>query len=380
MSRLNYSLAQRVLTMAHELATTNGKTAMAFRGDLPWHGLGTNMTDRADATDAEWMEESGTGFEVGLVNIYDANGNVILPDRRLMARLDTGAVFDSSILLSDHYKPFQNREALEFCRVLTNNNPSVTIETIGALFGGSSFWLLMNLGDFNIAGDEMKKYLLISNNHTGQRAFRGLATSVRVVCNNTLTLAMSNGKESGFAIRHKGNLQDNVLEAARLMGIALDGYDKFQAVGNELAAKKVKTKDVDTFLNILVPDPTGVNAKGEKPDNTNAVNERAKIKELFESGAGNDRKEIKHTLWTLLNGVTDHIGHWKNMGSKKTLTQEQRESRFTYTLMGLGDQRAQQAFNLCTTYLEKGKFPEPVPVDQTIKKPRKSRSGGVSLN
>lgn len=366
--------------MAHEIDQTTGKPAIAFRGDLPWHSLGTDMNDCPDATDDEWLDKSSTGFSVGLVNIYDKNGNVILPDRRLMARMDTGQVFDSSILLSAHYKPFQNREALEFCRVMTQNNPSVQIETIGALFGGSSFWLLMNLGDFNIAGDEMKKYLLISNNHTGKQAFRGLATSVRVVCNNTLTLAMSQGKESGFAIRHKGNLQDNVKEAARLMGFALEGYDKFTEAGNAMAEKKVKAKDVDTFLNILVPDPIGLNAKGEQPDKTNAVNERNKIKELFESGAGNDRAAIKHTLWTLLNGVTDHIGHWKNMGSKKALTKEQRESRFTYTLMGLGDQRAQQAFNLCSIYLEKGQFPEPVPVDQTAKKPRKAKSGGVYTN
>ena len=361
--------------MAHNLATTNGNAAMAFRNDLPWHGLGKNMKDNPKATDAEWLDLSGTGFQVGLVPIYDANGNQIVPNRRLMARMDTGHVFDSNLLLTDHYKPIQNAEALEFARVLTKHDKHVNIETIGALGEGETFWSLLDLGKFDVKGDEMKKYLLLTNNHNGKQSFRGLLTSVRVVCQNTLNVALGD-RESGFAIRHKGNIADYIKEAQRVLGFAVDEYDKLAEQATKMAEKKIKAADVDKFLNILTPNPEP-KADGTMPGTADAENERAKIKELFEKGEGNDRAEIKGTVWALLNGVTDYIGHHKNMKSVKALTEEKRQARFNYVIMGSGAAKVQQAFNLGMQYVEKGKFEAPKPAE---KKPRMAKMGGVLLN
>lgn len=362
--------------MAHNLATTNGKAAMAFRNDLPWHGLGANLTDRPDATDAEWLEMSGTAYQVGLTNLYDARGNQILSNRRVMARLDTMDVFDTTILLSDHYRPIQNAEVVDFARQLTKNDKSVTIETLGALGQGETVWLLMNLGEFQVKKDEMQKYLLFTNNHSGKQCFRGLSTAVRVVCQNTLSLAMGSGKDSGFAIRHKGNLADNLAEAQKIMGIALDEYEKFSEAANAMANKPIKGKDVDTILNILYPNPEP-KADGTPVDATNAINERAKVKELFEKGAGNDDASVKGTVWALLNGVTDYIAHWKNTGAAKALSHEKKERRFQYVLFGDGNAKNQQMFNLGMQYVEKGKVEMPKPPE---KKTRTAKAGGVLIN
>lgn len=362
--------------MAHNLDNTTGSAAMAFRHDLPWHGLGANMNDRPNATDAEWMEASKTNYVVGLTNLYNATGQQILTNRRVMARMDTGHVFDTNILLSDHYKPIQNADVLQFARELTKNDRSVKIETIGALGTGETFWLLLDIGQFDVKKDEMKKFLLLTNNHNGKQCFRGLSTSVRVVCQNTLRLAMGSGKDDGFAIRHKGNLQDNLQEAQRIMGFALTEYDQFKEAAEAMAAKQIKSKDVDTILKMVFPDPEA-KADGTPTDNTNAVNERTKVKELFEKGRGNDREGIKGTVWALLNGVTDYIAHWKNSGGAKSLSHEKTERRFQYVLTGEGNARNQQMFNLCMQFTEKGKIEVPKPAE--AKKVRKSRAGGVLI-
>lgn len=164
--------------MAHELATTNGKAAMMFYGETPWHGLGTRLDNPATA--AEAIVAAALDFSVDLEAITTTDG-VPVPQRKAVMRADSGDVLG---VVGNSYIPIQNAEAFAFLDSVVAEG-EVRYHTAGALGKGERIWMLAKLpGHIRIknSDDVTDKYLLLSNSHDGSAALRVFFTPIRVVC------------------------------------------------------------------------------------------------------------------------------------------------------------------------------------------------------
>ena len=205
--------------MAHELDIRNGRASMAYVGATPWHGLGQALSD--SATFADWQDAAGFGFTIEKVPVtYTAPDGTtrVMPDRFVLCRSDDGAPIS---VMSDRYKIVQPEHVLGFFADVCEHQ-GWNMETAGVLKGGAQYWALARTGiDGAINGDEHRLYTLLATSADGSLATIAKATAIRVVCANTLAVAMHDSK--GNTIRVKHNTAFDARKVQRELGmVALD--------------------------------------------------------------------------------------------------------------------------------------------------------------
>ena len=164
-----------------EMMTADGRDA--------WHGLGARLSQVATAQEA--IEAANMGWEVGMreVFIQTPSGQFMeVTDKKAVTRLDNGKVFG---IFSNQYTPLQNRDAFTFFDSVVGAGEAI-YHTAGTLAGGSRIWILAKLpGDLKLSDtDVLERYILLANSHDGSLAVTMKPTTVRVVCNNTLSVAL----------------------------------------------------------------------------------------------------------------------------------------------------------------------------------------------
>ena len=175
----------------------NVETMFSVR-ETPWHGLGRIVMDAPASREA--LELAGLDWQVESRNIYSGTGSMI-PGYRANVRSTDDAVLG---VVSDRYRIVQNEEAFQFTDDLLGEG--VTYETAGSLQGGKKVWMLARLPrKYLIAGDQIVPYLVIFNSHDGSSGVKVAMTPIRVVCQNTLNLALNTAKRSWTA-RHTENV------------------------------------------------------------------------------------------------------------------------------------------------------------------------------
>ncbi len=314
--------------MSHNIET------MAYSGKAPWHGLG-NAVDRSQSIEA-WLQSAGLDWTVSrrLVRMATNRDNpealVPIPGFLAITRDSDNKVFQ---VASDRYHPIQNSRILGFFREFAEAG-SMSIETAGALNGGSVVWALASLNkDFSLpGGDVTKGYVLLAHSHDGTLPFIGQYTGVRVVCWNTLSYARANKQDQAtFAFRMKHSRKFDARAEEQAKRVLVDASQAME-VQHEVAAKLADSK-IDTELSLmdyvakmLAPDRYEERVQAsEPPDVVGQIlsskrnarkqtldeifketrNGRTVLKEIFESpGAGMD--SANGTWWGALNGVT----HW----------------------------------------------------------------------
>ncbi len=208
-------------------------------------------------------------------------------------------------MVSDRYVPVQNRQAFGFLDAVVADG-GLRYHTAGALGQGERVFLLAKLpGEMRVKGtdDLVNKYLLLSNSHDGSAALRVLFTPVRVVCQNTLSMALRQGQGEGVRIRHNGDLANKIREAQRVLGLATRFYDDAQAKIDRLASVSPTAAQLESYFKSLYPDPE------DGADNTRARQTREKLHALFSEGIGHDMPGIKDTWWCAYNAVTEMLDH-----------------------------------------------------------------------
>jgi phage/plasmid-like protein (TIGR03299 family) len=269
---------------------------MMYHGKRPWHGLGVALDHPADSAAAiraaglDWRVELFTASAVG-EPIPGALG-VVRMDRR-----------EPIAVVGERYVPIQNVEAFAFFDHLIGEGHAV-YETAGALDRGRRIWLLARLpGELWVTReDNVGKYLLLANSHDGKSPLRALFTPIRVVCENTLRAALSEGQSSGIRIRHVGDIRDKVQEAQRLLGISIKYYDTFAEQAGAMAGRSLRREALDGYFKSLVPDPREV-------DPSHAAATRQTLVRLFETGKGNALPTVRGSLWAALNAVSELVDH-----------------------------------------------------------------------
>ena len=287
--------------MSAVIDMSNNRANIAFQGEVPWHGLGTNVEPNQPLE--IWMQNAGLDWEAkkAPVQFVDHTGETITTDRKILYRNDTGVDLG---VVTDRYKTVQPKEVLEFYRDLVATQ-GWDIEVAGSLDGGKRIWALAKTdADLNIAGtvDKVGTYLLLATSYDGTMATIGKFTSVRVVCQNTLTMSMNDGIAS---VKVPHSREFNAEAVKNELGIYEDVSKQFAEEADILAKQKMSEKDSVKFLmNIL----TGKDNPEEL--STRSANIVKGVYDLYAGkGMGSTLKSAEGTTWGLLNAVTEYVDH-----------------------------------------------------------------------
>lgn len=222
----------------------NVETMFSVR-ERPWHGLGTVVESAPSSKEA--LELAGLDWQVHQKDISVLWGRTI-PGYKANVRDTDGAVLG---VVTDKYRVVQNEDAFAFTDELLGEG--VKYETAGSLNGGKKVWILARLPrEYVISGERISPYLVFSNTHDGSSAIRVAITPIRVVCNNTLNLALARAERS-FSMFHTGNINEKFEEAKKTLFMADTYMEELGKEFERLRSIKVSDAQVEEYVNMLIP-------------------------------------------------------------------------------------------------------------------------------
>ena len=281
--------------------------SMAYINATPWHGLGNQLSPNQPIE--VWAEQAGMNWQIDAADVRFIDGStesgsiLTYPDQKVLYRSDTKAPLS---VVSKRYQVVQPGEILEFYRDLTEVG-GFELETAGVLKEGRKFWALARTGQSSTlkGRDEVNGYLLLATACDGTLATTAQFTSVRVVCNNTLSIALEDGT-GAVKVAHRS--QFNAQAVKRQLGVAVSSWGIFMAKSKALAERKVDQAAAEKFFSRVLTyavstanDPTGV-----------SQNDRAirNVLELFNGrGRGADLASASGTAWGMVNSITEFVDH-----------------------------------------------------------------------
>lgn len=272
---------------------------------VPWHGLGTPVA--AAMTSQEALELGGLNWDVISQPIY-TNG-IEIPGYKANVRSIDGKVLG---VVGDRYKIIQNSEAFAFTDALIGDN--CRYETAGSLMGGKRIFLLARLPDHNILGDSFENYVCFTNGHDGKNSVKACVTPIRVVCQNTLNLAL-NGAARSWTTRHVGNIESKIEEARHTLELATEYINELSVTADMLANTRVSEDQVREVLNNIYP-----------TDSAATDRQKASIQEkkdaFMEAMNAPDLNRFEGTAWQVVNAASDYATH--KMPHKNTAAYDER--------------------------------------------------------
>lgn len=279
--------------MAHEVEQ------MMYVGAKPWHGLGRAFI--VPPTLEESIVAAGLNWNVGLKDLQTMDG-VKVPAKATYRESDNRILG----VVGEKYKPLQNSEAFEFFRPFIDAKEAA-IETAGSLRNGQRVFVLAKLNRDPLvvkAGDEVEKYVLLSNSHDGTLAVRVGFTPIRVVCNNTLSMAISDNGSQLLRIKHSGNVVENLEKVREIMDVANQRFEATAEQYRILASKQISRKDLETYVKVVFAQKKTLEEKPVEEINSRILE---KVIPLFEKGRGNDMPGIAGTYWAAYNAVNEYL-------------------------------------------------------------------------
>jgi len=283
--------------MAHEIEQ------MLYVGETPWHGLGVKL-EKAPTT-REAIVAAGLDWKVGQKPLFTAEGervrafaNYRESDGRILGVVGPGST------------PLQNDEAFKFFDPFVQSGEAA-IETAGSLRDGERIWALAKIArdpSIIVPGDEVEKYLLLSNSHDGKVAVRVGFTPIRVVCANTLAAAHADGSSSLLRIFHHKRVAEAVEKASEIINIADQTFEATAKQYRFLAARGVSSKDLETYVRRVFTARPKFDEHGEL-ELGQAKLILPKVVEMFENGRGNTMRGVRGTYWAAYNAVTEYLAY-----------------------------------------------------------------------
>ncbi|MBQ9927320.1 MAG: DUF932 domain-containing protein [Lachnospiraceae bacterium] len=272
----------------------NVETMFSVR-EKPWHGLGKIVMEAP--TSAEALHLAGLDWNVVQEPIYTEfnepvegyKANVRDSDRKVLG------------VVSDRYKVVQNADAFSFTDELIGKG--VRYETAGSLQEGKKVWLLTRLPrEYIIAGERISPYLVFSNTHDGSGSVKVAVTPVRVVCNNTLNLALDKASRS-FSMIHTGNIQDKIQEARDTLFMAEEYMDCLGAEFEQLRRQKMTDVQVKEYINLLLP----MEKEATRLQSKNIIRLREDMMKRYYDAP--DLQTVGNNAYRFINAVSDFATH-----------------------------------------------------------------------
>ncbi len=324
--------------MPHNINVTNCGPSMMYVGETPWHSLGTKLDKPATAEEA--IQAAGLDFTVSKFPLL-ASTNGLSPESHFLhvdshfatVRTDTMEVLG---VVGSRYEPIQNRDAFTTFDALVGEGEAI-YHTAGALGKGERIWMLAKLPDYiRVNGNDLvEKYHLLVNSHDGSSTVRVKLTPIRVVCENTLSLALS-GAEQEVHIRHTLNAKEKLKEAHEILGLTNKLYSQLDAIFNRMSETKVEQQSLTDYVKTIFPE------NPESKDQFWVKKVHDTIFELAESGEGAEM--AKGTLWGAYNAVTEYVDHYRNAKGDET-------QRLKSMWFGTGERIKKNALRIAVTML-----------------------------
>jgi phage/plasmid-like protein (TIGR03299 family) len=269
--------------------------SMFYTREKPWHGLGVQVQDAPTSEDALWL--AGLNWKVLQKDIY-TEGKVLVPGYKANVRDTDGQILG---VVTDRYKVIQNDEAFAFTDSLLGEG--VRYETAGSLQDGKKVWLLARLPkEYIISGERISPYLVFSNTHDGSGAVRVAVTPVRVVCNNTLNLALNTAKRS-WSMIHTGDIKGKIQEAADTLFLAEDYMENLGKELEQLRRISVTDQQVQKYIEQLLPIESGVSEMQTK----NIKRLREDMRSRYYDAP--DLQDVGNNAYRFINAVSDFATH-----------------------------------------------------------------------
>ena len=293
---------------------------MAYAGNVPWHGLGVKVEDTM--TPEEMLEAAQLNWTVSKRPAYTIDGPTWSEDAGLLNAEGHHFIVrdtDNTILSAcgEDYVPFQNADTFKFFKKFVSAG-NMKMETAGSLKDGQDIWGLAKLDSaFELpGGDKVEGYLLIDSPHVAGKALIIMFTPIRVVCANTMSLALSTeGKR--FRVLHLQAFDEEIMETAELaLGISGEKMKEFQTQAEFLSSKQTKPINVQNFIaELFQPQLLIERAKEQVANDVPLVDEfnrtAEQVHDAIALSPGADLKSAKGTWWGALNGVTYVMDHTK---------------------------------------------------------------------
>lgn len=288
--------------MAHEITIReDGKAEFAFTGprDAIWHGLGQNLQVGASLDD--WRSAAGMDFDVfESAVMYNAMGDdIAFPDRKALFRSDSKAPL--SIVGSD-FKIVQPSEVIEFFRDLVELH-GMQLSTAGTLFGGKRFWALaeMNKEAEITSCDKVQRHLLLTTACDGSMATTGKIVCTRVVCNNTMTVALGERGNSAIRVTHKRQFDPKAVKIN--LGVIDTAWEKMITNLRKLANTPMNAAKTLEFFQERLFDKD----KSANDQTWGVIREVNRLTDLAMNGSGSDMS--RGTAWGALCAATELYTH-----------------------------------------------------------------------
>lgn len=329
--------------MSHNLMTRNGHTAMFCVGDrdAAWHKLGQrtpNAVQWAEAirlADLDWtVVKKQLYFRDALGKVAEATGHMAT------TRSDDGAFLG---IVGDGYQLIQNAEAFTFCDDLLAAADGAKYESAGALGNGEQIWVMARIpeADFTIdGGDEHKAYLLVATSHDGSMSYTAKLVDTRVVCANTLAVALGE-RGSAFRVKHTASAKQRMELAVEQLSEVKQTAISVKAKMERLAEAKLTRESVTAILDRLFPRP-----KDEKANTTRRDNNVADVLRLYAHNDANAYPSVQGTAYNLLNAVTEYTDHLRTARGNGSKPEQVAVARSESALFGSGAQLKTQALQV----------------------------------
>lgn len=344
------------------------KDSMMYVGDVPWHGLGTELPNLATAQEA--IAASGLDWTVRKEQVMSftttpcplcvekdapaedcslckGKGTLYHPSEKNQGWFQTVRE-DFNIPLGcmgSWYKPLQNKDAFKFFDAVTQDPGGPKYVTAGSLHNGKIVWILAKLPSCIkvTREDVIDEYILLTHGHDGLHQIQMKWTPVRVVCANTLAISLGS-KGAGIKFKHLGSIDQRLNDAQDALKIARENHTMLAQITKEMVQSKPSDEEVMEVLEQLFP------ATGDRVP-TRTQGNRDKVLELMEKGRGNDATKVAGTWWALYNGVTEYADHYKPVIARGDKDKD--EARMDSVLFGSAAQLKTLAFDLVAAKIAK---------------------------
>lgn len=296
--------------MAHEITQSDG---LVLTGKPAWHGLGVVVESAPTAREAlglaglDWMVEQWP------LSATDGQRRQIVETHVLNVRADTQAQLG---LVGEGYTPVQNFELAEFADALGEDG-AVKIESAGSIRGGQRVWFLVRGESVHVTPyDRVEPYIMLANGHDGSLALTVQPTTVRVVCSNTLHMALGSASTRTIRLKHIGDMSAKIDAARQALWLFTRQREEFTKAASALNAREMAREDlqrfwVDVYSECVKPIPASPTTSAERE----MVAESRRVLSQWASNFDADRRKVHGaaSAWTALNAATQWMDHQRTV-------------------------------------------------------------------
>ena len=307
--------------MSHEMYEQDHAV---YVGKPAWHGLGTVVENAPTPYEAMRLAKMGFGVVLSdpLIAMYSGDEvydpTFTTPSKfYATVRTDTNEVLG---VVNKNYKIVQNSELFD----IAGSVPGLQVETAGTLFNGAQSYVLMKDDEWAVNGnDEMHEYLCLMNSHNGTLSLSALPTSVRVVCNNTLSWAITEGSQRMIKLRHKGDMEDKIEGLKEALDEWKSHKAKFRSAVQRLGREKWNREEITNFWTDCYTMFEGEIPSGRSSYTEEEHNSRNKALSTFNGWSATydqEQQEFGTSAWIAANAVTNWLQNRKRRTTEATIS------------------------------------------------------------